>query len=75
MHPASCERAALLPICACCRHGRLRCGDVTLLAELQAASAVLPEGRMEVMEPTYGGEDFSFVLNKLPGVFAFIGIG
>ncbi|CDJ50770.1 amidohydrolase domain-containing protein, putative [Eimeria brunetti] len=53
----------------------LRVHPKALAVFKQAVSAVLPSSRVEGMEPTYGGEDFSFVLDKLPGVFAFIGIG
>ncbi|CDI77540.1 amidohydrolase domain-containing protein, putative [Eimeria acervulina] len=53
----------------------LRVNPEALEVFKKAAYAVLPGGRVETMEPTYGGEDFSFVLDRLPGVFAFIGVG
>lgn len=54
----------------------LRVHPEALAVLKKAASAVLPGGGgVEAMEPTYGGEDFSFVLDKIPGVFAFIGVG
>ena len=31
--------------------------------------------RVREIEPTMGGEDFSFYLEKVPGAFFFIGVG
>ncbi|XP_026194282.1 IAA-amino acid hydrolase ILR1-like 8 [Cyclospora cayetanensis] len=46
------------------------------LGVLNKAVGAVTGGRpVETMPPIYGGEDFAFVLDRVPGVFAFIGIG
>lgn len=41
---------------------------------VQAVEAI-GEPAVARMSPTYGGEDFAFVLERLPGAFAFLGVG
>lgn len=41
----------------------------------QAAIEAVGEAAVKTVEPTMGGEDFSYYLQKVPGAFVFIGAG
>lgn len=43
-------------------------------AARRALEEILPEGTVTSCDPWFGGESFSFWLQKYPGVFAFLGI-
>lgn len=42
---------------------------------VKSAGKIVGQENVINMEKTTGGEDFSFYLDKIPGVFAFIGVG
>lgn len=49
--------------------------EMTSLLEQAAAEVVGPAKVMQLDNPTMGGEDMSYYLEKVPGSFAFVGIG
>ncbi|KAL8269373.1 hypothetical protein Esti_006708 [Eimeria stiedai] len=49
--------------------------DKHALGILRKAVDEVGESPLETLPAMYGGEDFAFFLQKIPGVFAFLGIG
>lgn len=42
---------------------------------VDVAKEILGEDKISMMKPLMGSEDFSFYLQKIPGTFAFLGVG
>ncbi|CDJ41625.1 amidohydrolase domain-containing protein, putative [Eimeria tenella] len=74
-HTAEAFRCSLRVIRLLTNTPALRVHPEALAVLHEAAPGIVAGGQVITMEPTYGGEDFAFVLDKLPGAFAFIGIG
>ncbi|KAL8424408.1 hypothetical protein Efla_006840 [Eimeria flavescens] len=49
--------------------------DAHALSIFKRAAEEIGEEKVEEAAATFGGEDFAFVLQRLPGVFVFLGIG
>lgn len=59
-----------------CGYPVLYNGEEGVRLALQAAASVVGEERaVRVEKPVMGGEDFAFVLEKVPGAFIFLGTG